>query len=79
MNIISDIIIEMLFDGLYYVNEDRVITIWNKAAERITGFKKEEAIGKKCSDNILRHVNKSGVELCLTEIEGLLNIAGAIR
>jgi PAS domain S-box-containing protein len=31
-------IIENLHDGLYLVDENRVITYWNKAAEQISGF-----------------------------------------
>jgi PAS domain S-box-containing protein len=31
-------IIENLHDGLYFVDRDRVITYWNKAAEQISGF-----------------------------------------
>jgi len=31
-------IIENLYDGLYFVDRDRVFTYWNKAAEQISGF-----------------------------------------
>ena len=31
-------IIDNLHDGLYYVDCDRVITFWNKAAEQISGM-----------------------------------------
>ena len=57
-------IIENLYDGLYFVDRDRIITYWNKAAEQISGFTANEVIGKSCSDNILTHVDSDGNSLC---------------
>jgi len=53
-----------LYDGVYFVNLERQITFWNKAAERITGFTKAEVLGKRCADNLLRHVDNHGNSLC---------------
>ena len=58
-------IVDNLYDGLYVVDNDRTITYWNKAAERISGFSAEEVVGRKCSDNILTHVDAEGESLCL--------------
>ena len=41
-------ILENMVDGLFTVDADRIITFWNKAAEEILGFKKEEVIGRHC-------------------------------
>ncbi|WP_022669318.1 sensor domain-containing diguanylate cyclase [Desulfospira joergensenii] len=57
-------ILKNLHDGLYFVDRNRMITYWNKAAERISGFTAEEVVGKSCSDNLLTHVNKEGKSLC---------------
>lgn len=57
-------IIENLFDGIYYVDIERKITYWNKAAERMTGFHREEVLGRSCRDNILSHVDETGALLC---------------
>ena len=57
-------IIENLHDGLYFVDRDRVITYWNKAAEQISGFTANEVVGKSCSANILTHVDSEGNNLC---------------
>ena len=57
-------IINNVGDGIYFLNTDRVITYWNKAAERITGFKSQEVVGSRCQDNVLTHVSKDGVQLC---------------
>jgi len=58
-------LLDNLYDGVYFVNPDRTIVYWNKAAERMTGFTKSEMINKRCYDNILMHVDNKGVNLCL--------------
>jgi diguanylate cyclase (GGDEF)-like protein/PAS domain S-box-containing protein len=58
-------ILDNLLEGVYFVDRTRTILYWNKGAERISGFTAEEVIGKRCSDNILNHVNSEGVVLCL--------------
>jgi diguanylate cyclase (GGDEF)-like protein/PAS domain S-box-containing protein len=57
-------VIENLHDGLYFVDQNRTITYWNKAAERISGFTANEVVGKSCSDNILTHIDSDGNHLC---------------
>jgi len=57
-------IIENLHDGLYFVNRNRIITYWNKAAEQISGYTANEVVGTSCSDNILTHVDSEGNNLC---------------
>jgi len=59
-------IIDNLYDGVYFVDRDRRITYWNKGAERITGYKSSQTIGRHCRDNILNHITANGVQLCLT-------------
>lgn len=68
-------LLDNLNDGLYFVNRDRMITYWNKAAERITGYTAEEVVGKHCFDNILMHTDKDGRSLC----RGVCPLAGSIR
>jgi len=57
-------IIENMHDGIYFVDRERRITYWNKAAERITGYTAEEVVGSSCADNILVHVDATGRQLC---------------
>ena len=57
-------IIDNLYDGVYFVDRDRVITYWNKGAERITGYSAEQTVGRACRDNLLNHVTANGTELC---------------
>jgi diguanylate cyclase (GGDEF)-like protein/PAS domain S-box-containing protein len=58
-------LMEIITEGVYFLDESGRITYWNNGAERITGYSREEALGKKCSDNFLRHVDEMGRELCI--------------
>ena len=44
----NDIILESISDGVFTVDMDWKITSFNRAAERITGISREEAIGSPC-------------------------------
>ncbi|MGM0499054.1 MAG: diguanylate cyclase [Bacillota bacterium] len=57
-------ILDNIYGGVYYVDQNRKIKYWNKEAEEITGFSKKEVIGKHCYDNILQHVDDQGTNLC---------------
>ncbi len=59
-------LLDNLFDGVYFVDPDRRITFWNSSAERISGYSKQEVIGSCCADNLLRHIDANGRELCLS-------------
>jgi diguanylate cyclase (GGDEF)-like protein/PAS domain S-box-containing protein len=60
-------VLDNIYDGAYFVEPDRRIAYWNKSAERITGYKAEEVVGKYCWNNILRHVDEEGNQLCFIE------------
>lgn len=57
-------ILQAISDGVYVTNRNRKIVYWNKAAERITGWKAEEVVGRSCFDDILCHTDKDGHQLC---------------
>jgi PAS domain S-box-containing protein len=44
----TEIILDSIADGVFTVDADRRITSFNKAAEEITGIKREEALGRYC-------------------------------
>lgn len=49
MNIpVTDIILESISDGVFTVDMDWKITSFNRAAEKITGIKRNDAIGQHC-------------------------------
>ncbi len=46
----SNLILDSVADGVFTVDQHWKITSFNKAAEAITGWKSEEAIGRSCSE-----------------------------
>lgn len=57
-------LLDNLYDGVYFVDRNRVISYWNKAAEQISGFSAGEMIGHSCMGNLLVHVDEAGRMLC---------------
>jgi len=53
-------IMDSLLHGLYITDQERRITYWNQAAEKLTGYKAEEVLGKRCGDNFLAQFDCSG-------------------
>lgn len=41
-------ILELTPNGIFSTDNDGYITVWNKRAEEITGYKYEEVVGRKC-------------------------------
>jgi PAS domain S-box-containing protein len=41
-------VVELLTDAVFLVGPDRTILYWNQAAERLTGYGREEVIGSHC-------------------------------
>lgn len=58
------VLLENLPQGLYYVDQNRRILHWSPAAERITGWRQEEVLGRFCGEGVLEHVDAEGRELC---------------
>ncbi len=46
----KDLILDSVADGVLTVNQDFIITSFNKAAERITGHLESEVLGRRCRD-----------------------------
>lgn len=57
-------LLDNLYDGIYFVDRNRIITYWNKGAERITGYSASQAVGRACHDSLLNHVTADGTKLC---------------
>jgi len=57
-------LVDNLLDGIYFVDRERIITYWNKGAERITGYSAAQAVGRSCRENMLNHVDGNGALLC---------------
>ena len=57
-------VLDYLYDGVYFLDLQRKIFFWNKGAERITGYRAADVMGRCCADDILCHVDKQGRNLC---------------
>lgn len=57
-------ILDNMLEGVYFVDTNRVITYWNRGAERITGYFAKDVTGRSCRQTMLNHVSASGEELC---------------
>ena len=57
-------VLEQLHDGVYVLDRERKVVLWNRSAEQLSGFQKAEVLGRPCSDNILVHVDAQGNSLC---------------
>lgn len=63
-NLKPKMLVESISEGIYAVDRDRKIIYWGSSAERITGWRSKDILGKRCSDGILCHVDKDGRPLC---------------
>jgi diguanylate cyclase (GGDEF)-like protein/PAS domain S-box-containing protein len=61
-------LIQQLFDdvsdGVYFLDADRKITFWSLGAERLTGYRAEDVVGRMCFDGLLAHTDTTGRLLC---------------
>ncbi len=60
-------ILENVADGVYFVDRDRRITFWNRAATEISGHPRERVVGHRCPTGPLEHVDDEGRRLCDTD------------
>lgn len=44
------LVLDVVKDGIFTVSRDRIITSFNQAAERITGYLEEEVLGRRCAE-----------------------------
>lgn len=59
-------VLESLPTGVYIVDRDRKILLWNRGAEQISGFLAQDVIGRHCSENLLGHCNVEERCICTT-------------
>ncbi len=66
----TEIILDSIADGVFTVDEDQHITSFNKAAEKITGVSRDQAIGQKCFDVFRADICQSDCALKKTMTTG---------
>jgi diguanylate cyclase (GGDEF)-like protein/PAS domain S-box-containing protein len=57
-------LLDNLRDGIYFVDNRRRITYWNRAAEEMTGYSAKFVSGNHCSEQLLAHIDEAGQSLC---------------
>lgn len=57
-------LLDVLFEGVYFVDRERRITYWSRGAERITGYREREVLGAGCADDVLAHIDERGENAC---------------
>jgi diguanylate cyclase (GGDEF)-like protein/PAS domain S-box-containing protein len=57
-------VLESMRTGVYVLDRDGRIMLWNRGAERLTGFKHYEVIGGTCRQNIIEHCNQRACVTC---------------
>lgn len=58
------LVLDSLNAGVYVTDVDRRIVYWNQTAQRITGWRKQDILGKACHEQVLCHVDKDDRPLC---------------
>ncbi len=57
-------LMQLVSDGVYVVDRDRKVLLWNARAEEMTGRSAQDVIGNHCADRVLKHCDSSGEILC---------------
>ena len=57
-------ILDQATDCCSLLNKDKILVFWNKAAEELTGFSREEVLGKSCQSEPPLYLDASGKSLC---------------
>ncbi len=57
-------IVDIISEGVYYVDRNRRITFWNRGAERITGFSRIEMLGEDCGSNTICDHGGTAADSC---------------
>ncbi len=55
---------DQLREAVYVVDRERRIVFWNSAAERLTGYLRQDVTGRLCYGDILMHCDAQGNSLC---------------
>lgn len=74
-----DAIFNSNIEGTFIINNDWEITSFNKSAENITGYKKTEAIGKKCWTIFNSNICRNGCHMETTMQKGKPTIGNEVE
>ena len=57
-------LLESMPNGVYMVDRERRILVWNEAAEKLSGYPREEVVGRRCDWDLLVHCDDNNATLC---------------
>lgn len=57
-------VLDSLPIGVYLVDRNRRIVLWNNEAEKLTGYLGQEVVGHRCWDGLLMHCDENNTVLC---------------
>lgn len=60
--------LDNIADGVYFTDTARTVRYWNEGAAAISGYSAAEVMGRRCKDNILKHVDENGTCLCVSSL-----------
>ncbi len=60
-------LVHTLDEGVYITDQHRTILFWSRGAERITGWKAAEVMGRRCREGLLEHCDRHGRLLCKSD------------
>jgi diguanylate cyclase (GGDEF)-like protein/PAS domain S-box-containing protein len=60
-------LLDNLYDGVFFVDPQRRILYWNQGAERISGYRDREVVGRRCGDLAPGCADCSSCRLCQVE------------
>ena len=66
-NGVYSVFLENLQEAVNILDEDLRIIFWNSAATQVTGYSKEEVLGKPCLKNVLLDMSDKGLHPCHTQ------------
>jgi len=49
------LVLEALPFGVYVVNRDGKVILWSEGAEQLTGYLRQEVVGRSCQEELLKH------------------------
>lgn len=57
-------VLTLLEEGVCFIDLKDRIRSWNKGAEAITGYSKDQVIGRSCCERVFMHTSRNGISAC---------------
>ncbi len=71
-------LLDHVSEGVCFVDRERKVQYWNDGAQRISGYKVAEVLGRHCHDGLLCHLDYDGRALCHGECPLSATIADGV-